>query len=328
MTVLIRDTEAVAMLSRMPGADGYCRKFDELYHIEERLHSGAYGTVYRVTDRQHSNKELATKVIKRSKLSSKQESDILSEVNVMKDLAGVENVVQVVDFFAEEDAFYIVQQLARGGDLFEKVVNGYQYSEHNARTVALKLLQTLRKLHDRGVVHRDLKPENLLLSSSHDNTSVQLADFGFATYLPEGGYLDRRCGTPCYTSPEVWQKKPYNTQADMWSLGNVLYMLIDGRPPFYSKDTVEAGKLVCKGSVKFEGKQWDGISDAAKQCIRGLLTVDPTQRWTAEKALQSSWIQSGLTDALFENLDWPWMPSCSQHEDVGNSYVFVTLNLG
>lgn len=328
MTVLTtNDAEVTTMLCK--AKDGHARRsFDDHYRIEERLHSGAYGTVYLVVDKAQPTKQYAAKIIRRRNLRKFEEKDMMTEADIMRDLCGMENVVEFEDFFAEDDHFYIVQGLARGGDVFERIAKRQLYNEQDARSVAIKLLQTIRKLHDRDLIHRDIKLENILLANSADPTSVLLADFGFATYLPESGLVTRRCGTPAYCAPEVWKKQPYGKSCDAWSLGTVMFMLFTGRPPFGNGDAKECLRRACRGELHFHGREWELVSEEAKEVIRGLLQADPTKRWTAEQALQSTWIQSGLTDALFTNLDW--MPNCSETRNpVGRSYVYsvVPLNI-
>jgi calcium/calmodulin-dependent protein kinase I len=318
------DAEMTAMLSVLSGFE---RHFDDYYKIEERLHAGAYGTVYRVTGKQ-THKSFAAKIIPRRKLRKVEEKDMMAEADILRDLCGMEHVVEFVDFFACDDYFTIVQTLAKGGDVFERIAKRQLYSEQDARSVAIKLLQTIKKLHDRDIIHRDVKLENILLNTN-DNTSILLADFGFATYLPENGFVTRRCGTPAYCAPEVWKREAYGKGCDMWSVGCALYILFSGSPPFAGRDNQETFRMACEGDVRFEGRLWKSVSKEAKDCIRGLLTVDPAMRWTAKEALESTWIQSGLTDALFQNLDW--MPNCSERSDqVSRSLLssVVPLNMG
>ena len=70
------------------------------------------------------------------------------------------------------------------------------------------LLKAVKYLHDKGVVHRDLKPENLLLASKTDDTSIRLADFGFACNVRDRLVTDQ-CGTPLYVAPEILWARPY-----------------------------------------------------------------------------------------------------------------------
>lgn len=68
----------------------------------------------------------------------------------------------------------------------------------------------MKYTHGQGVVHRDLKPENLLLASPTDDSSIRLADFGFAVSVLDG-YVTDQCGTPGYVAPEILKNLPYGT---------------------------------------------------------------------------------------------------------------------
>ena len=80
-------------------------------------------------------------------------------------------------------------------------------------------------------MHRDLKPENILLTKS-EGLNIKIADFGFATRIPEGGYETLTCGSPYYMAPEVVSGKKYRHEADIWSIGVITYFLLSGQPPF------------------------------------------------------------------------------------------------
>ena len=305
--------------------------FEDSYRIENRIHSGAYGTVYRVTSLlvpPHLSKSYAVKIIPRQRLKPTEEEDVLKEVAVMRDLANVAHVCKLVDFFVEPDTFYIVQELAMGGDLFDLVANGNLYSESEARTLANNLLKALQEIHSRGIVHRDLKPENILIANARKKTAVLLADFGFATHLPEEGYLTRRCGTHGFIAPEVVRRLPYNQSADLFGLGCILFYCICGLLPFFSDNKTQSFAKVCSGDFDFRSFHWNTVSVPAKQFLMGLLAVDPRQRWTVEQALESTWIKEGLTDALFGTIDWK--PNRCHGNDLGQSMLFnfQAANLG
>lgn len=87
------------------------------------------------------------------------------------------------------------------------------YNEAEARDVCLTLLEAMKYCHGQGVVHRDLKPENLLLASPSDDSSIRLADFGFAVSILDGPVSDQ-CGTPGYVAPEILRHQPYTTVSE------------------------------------------------------------------------------------------------------------------
>jgi calcium/calmodulin-dependent protein kinase I len=175
--------------------------FFDFYQLGDRIQSGTFGVVYRATRLDHrddncSEQEFAVKVIDRTKLKEKDGE----EVGILQELVDVENVITLVDFYANPEKLYVVQQLAAGGDVFGRLIQRKTYTEQIARQLAKILLQTLQVVHKRNIVHRDLKPGNLLLASHDDDFSIMLADFGFAKHLSEEGYCKTRCGTPAYVA--------------------------------------------------------------------------------------------------------------------------------
>ncbi len=83
-----------------------------------------------------------------------------------------------------------------GGELFDRIVQKSYYNEKEARATCTILLEAIAYCHDRRVAHRDLKPENLLLRSETDDSSIKIADFGFAKVVRAPQSLKTQCGTP------------------------------------------------------------------------------------------------------------------------------------
>lgn len=81
-------------------------------------------------------------------------------------------------------------------------------------------------------MHRDIKPENFLLTDKTEAAVIKAADFGLCTYFKPGQRFRHIVGSAYYVAPEVLQKN-YSHEADMWSLGVVLYILLCGLPPFW-----------------------------------------------------------------------------------------------
>lgn len=176
-------------------------KFEEHYKLQEKLAEGSFGKVY-TGKHVSSHDTFAVKVIDRARLSKQDNDNVQREVQVLKDCRDVEYIVGLVDFYSSPSTFYVIQVFAEGGDVFERLANRTNYNEKDARDLALRLLKGMSFLHERKIAHRDLKPENLLLRSLLDDSEILLADFGFASYVPDGG-LKTRCGTPAFVAPEV-----------------------------------------------------------------------------------------------------------------------------
>lgn len=109
-----------------------------------------------------------------------------------------------------------------------------QYSEKDAAEVVRTMLRVVAHCHDMGVIHRDLKPENFLLGDPTANATLKAIDFGLSVFFKEGHFLRQIVGSAYYVAPEVL-KKHYSKDADIWSCGVILYILLSGVPPFYGE---------------------------------------------------------------------------------------------
>merc|ERR1712154_95790 len=121
---------------------------------------------------------------------------------------------------------------------------------------------------------------------------VKIADFGFAKKVLRPKSLVTQCGTPGYVAAEVLEGTPYDTQADMWSVGVIVYILLGGYPPFVDQNQRKLFRKIRKGQYEFHEDYWGEVSEDAKDLIRQLLVVDPDKRFTAEKTLKNKWISA------------------------------------
>lgn len=278
-------------------------KYDDLYTTDKRLRSGSYGTVYTCHHRTTMDTVYAVKIIDRKKLKKKDDEGVFREVRVLKEFIGVPNIIQLIDFFTEPDKLFVVQNLAAGGDVFDKLSQRKTYSEQDARVLARVLLKAIDAMHHvepTPIVHRDLKPENLLLADPNDDTSILLADFGFARHVtPEG--CKTRCGTPAFVAPEVVIGNPYGVSVDLWSIGCLLYMIIGGYPPFSGKNHRELFRKVRAADFVFHEAYFGKVSDSAKNVISHLLTVNKDLRWSARQCLESDWFKKETVKTLSSN---------------------------
>lgn len=94
-------------------------------------------------------------------------------------------------------------------------------------------------------------------------------------------------------APQVLQGV-YSSQADLWSIGVISYMLLSSSKPFYSRRRRKLIDLIMRGRVTFDTPSWGEISDGAKDFCSKLLVVDPKMRMTAADAMQHPWIVDRL----------------------------------
>jgi serine/threonine protein kinase len=188
-----------AAANAMDEADKKNSEFYCKYNMKNQFAKGSYGTVWVATPKEDPDTEYAVKVIDRTLLKEKDQLSVQREVEVLKELQDLPNVIPLVEFLEEPRYLYMVQFYAQGGDLFRRLTKRQQYSELDARDIAVVLFDTLEIMHSRNIVHRDLKPENLLLDGILTE-KIYFADFGFARHVPEEG-LKTRCGTPAFVAP-------------------------------------------------------------------------------------------------------------------------------
>lgn len=309
-------TLSMGLEDMLLGSQMHPGKFDMFYSLGKKLQGGSYGTVF-VGMHNLSEKEYAVKVVDRSRLSHHDDEAQLHEVEILRSLnptnfqkhnnnnnnitqqtAVKDNgIINIIDFYTSPTQYHIVLELARGGDVFDRLAKRKVYTEKHARDLARRMLQSIQFLHDRGIAHRDIKPENLLLMDEHSDTQLKLADFGFATRFEMGvgkeeGSMSTKCGTPAFVPPELVLGRRYGPKCDVWSAGCTLFMLLSGRAPFNAK---KGGKnamfrAIRAGDFVFYDDYWSHISMSAKKLVLSMLNVDPSARVTPAQALQSEWM--------------------------------------
>ena len=148
-----------------------------------------------------------------------------NELNIMHEIDHP-NVIKMYEIYEGEKHFYVVLELLRGGELFKYICDDENFSEQTILELMRNLLQALEYLHAKKIMHRDLKPENIILKNKNGKMSeIVLADFGLSEHIEKKKFLFKRCGTPGYVAPEILQDEPYDTQADVFSAGIIMYIL-------------------------------------------------------------------------------------------------------
>ncbi len=168
---------------------------------------------------------------------------------------------------------------------------GFVYSEAVASHYMRQILDAIRYCHQNNIIHRDIKPHCVLLSSRENSAPIKLGGFGISIELPDDEYITSgRIGTPNYMSPEVVLRQPYGKPVDVWSCGVVLFVLLSGSLPFVGNNR-RLFELVSRANLMMRKKQWDHVSETAKDLLKKMLVLDPNKRMTVEDALQHQWIR-------------------------------------
>jgi serine/threonine protein kinase len=247
------------------------------YRLDALVGRGAMGEVYRAFDCQ-TGATVAVKILARTlSFDAEMITRFRREGDALRQLRH-RNIVGLVDFFQFEGQHVLVMEFVPG-DSLEALIRRDPLPIDRALQVALDLGDALICAHRLNIVHRDLKPANVLLAG--DGTP-KLTDFGVARLISAGTKLTgtgTQVGTPYYMSPEAWEGRPLNAQADIWSLGIVLYEMLTGQVPFGGDTLVAVMNKVLTAPLPDLKALRPDTPPALARIVRKMLTRDPARRY-------------------------------------------------
>uniref|UniRef100_A0A7N0TPN1 non-specific serine/threonine protein kinase n=1 Tax=Kalanchoe fedtschenkoi TaxID=63787 RepID=A0A7N0TPN1_KALFE len=264
--------------------------FKEHYTFGRKLGQGQFGTTFLCVEKT-TGKEYACKTIaKRKLLTDEDVEDVRREIQIMHHLAGHPNVVSIKGAYEDPIAVHVVMELCAGGELFDRIIKRGHYTERKAADLTRVIVGVVEACHSLGVMHRDLKPENFLFINQEEDSLLKTIDFGLSMFFKPGEKFNDVVGSPYYVAPEVLRKR-YGPEADVWSAGVMLYILLSGVPPFWAESEQGIFEEVLHGKLDFSSDPWPSISESAKDLVRRMLVRDPKRRLTAYEVLCHPWIQ-------------------------------------
>ncbi|CAB4268709.1 unnamed protein product [Prunus armeniaca] len=265
-------------------------KLKEFYSLGRKLGQGQFGITFLCVEKA-TGKEFACKSIaKRKLLTDEDVEDVRREIQIMHHLAGHPNVISIKGAYEDAVAVHVVMELCAGGELFDRIIQRGHYTERKAAELTRTIVGVVEACHSLGVMHRDLKPENFLFVSQDEDALLKTIDFGLSIFLKPGEKFSDVVGSPYYVAPEVLRKR-YGPEADVWSAGVILYILLSGVPPFWAENEQGIFEQVLHGDLDFASDPWPSISDGAKDLVRRMLVRDPKRRMTAHEVLCHPWVQ-------------------------------------
>ncbi|KAK1152410.1 MAP kinase-interacting serine/threonine-protein kinase 2-like [Acipenser oxyrinchus oxyrinchus] len=309
---------------RCRATDSFSGRFEDVYMLQEEvLGEGACARVQTCIN-VITNKEYAVKIIEKRPGHSR--GRVFREVEMLYQCQGHRNILELVEFFEEEDQFYLVFEKLRGGSILSHIHRRRHFNEKEASVVVQEIASALYFLHNKGMAHRDLKPENILCEHKDRISPVKICDFDLGSGIklnsdrspistPE---LLTPCGSAEYMAPEVVEAfneeaTIYDKRCDLWSLGVILYIMLSGYPPFVGHCGGDCGwdrgepchncqnmlfESIQEGKYEFPEKDWAHISFSAKDLISKLLVRDAKKRLSAAQVLQHPWVQGCAPNTL------------------------------
>jgi len=205
------------------------------YELRKLIGQGGFGSVYTayqpLLDRQVAIKVIHPRYANHPEFIRQFEA----EAQLVARLESL-HIVPLYDYWRDPAGAYLVMRFFRGGNLRQQLIRGPWELPAIARLLD-QIAAALTVAHRNGVVHQDVKPSNIL---ADEDGNAYLSDFGIAKVVVEQHDSAEETisfGSPPYMSPEAIMRQPITHQADIYSLGIVLYELLTGRVPFIAPNT-------------------------------------------------------------------------------------------
>lgn len=255
------------------------------YEIIDRIDEGGMAILYGAYH-QEIKKDFALKILKPQENLEVYEDDILRLYHEFRSASKLNHphIIKVYEAGLMQQLHFFSMELLSGYSLADLLAEQRCVSESESIRILLPIAKALQHAHKRKVYHRDIKPENILF---RDKMIPILTDFGLAQdetldqRLSESGFT---LGTPDYMSPEQALSKPCGPEADIYSLGVVLYELVSGTVPYPGDDPHEIMDKVVHGQP-IPLYEVASVSPLYQEIVAKCLAKKPSSRYRKTKWL-------------------------------------------
>ena len=197
------------------------------------------------------------------------------------------NIVNVYDVGEDGKVHYIVMEYIDGQNLKEIIKNEGTLDEYTALDITKQIAMALSAAHKKGIIHRDIKPHNILISN--EGRVVKVADFGIAKAVSNSTMtnIGSIIGSVHYFSPEQAKGKFVSNNADLYSLGIVLYEMIIGKVPFRGDSPISIALPHINDEIEFTSEEQINIPQSVRTIIKKLTEKSSVDRYqSAEEVIE------------------------------------------
>lgn len=266
----------------------------KLYQIISQIARSGEAEVFLVTD---TNQKL---IFKYYYSQYKPKDEILNKLKGLRH----PDIIALIDFGYYQERFFEIAEYAEGGTLSDIMPVS---SLSKTQEIVKETIEALNYCHNHGIIHRDIKPENIFFRTS-EKKDIAIGDFGIASNIKEGEELVRTtlARTNLYAAPELFTniqgKTTIEKSVDYYALGMTLLHLWVGKNPFEDVDEFGIMRLKSEGRVLFP----DGIDSDVEKLIKGLITVNPRDRWSYNEV--KSWLNGEDVRVLYQTVQLEYKP--------------------
>ncbi|KAK9712428.1 hypothetical protein K7432_007146 [Basidiobolus ranarum] len=295
------------------------------YSFLKPLARGEFGKVTLVKGKVDNSVYALKTLNKQHLLTKKKEAFFMEERDILALGCSSPWLPKLYASFQDQESLYIVMEYAAGGDLFSLVAKKEEpiLNENSAKFYIAETILAIESIHAMNYAHRDIKPTNILIDNQGH---IKLADFGSSIQLDSNGkiFSNVPVGTCDYISPEIIKAQEgnssgYGPECDWWSLGIVLYEILQGDPPFFGETVTETYYKITNHQETLHFVEDIPLSEEVKDLIKRLLC-------DKENRLGKNDSQEIKDHPFFEGVQWdtireqtpPFVPVLKSLDDTSN----------
>lgn len=267
------------------------------YEPGKELGRGFFATAKLIKDKK-TNENAVVKIIEKSMAPQFTSDGLKSELDTLSKL-NHENVIKGKKLYETDSHLLVVLEFAAGGEfssVLGKNASG-SYSEKDAQNIAKQIVDAVAHVHKNNIIHGDIAPENIFFSSEDEKSGVVKLG-GFSGAIQSSGEVNQQMiGNSEFQAPELLMNQDFSSKADIWSLGCMLYYLIEGNSPFADSNTMRMNMKIRQGKIEF-GDNWNNVSSSLKNLISSLIKVNPSARLSIEEIQKNEWFSSNVNASL------------------------------